>query len=66
MYSLLLLGIIMTMDSFGFHIPAWVSPVVTTSVVGYFFGNQIIIIKKWLAKEVFAPLVFLYDEDEKQ
>ena len=40
MYSLLLLGIIMTMDSFGFHIPAWVSPVVTTSVVGYFFWKS--------------------------
>ena len=40
MYSLLLLGIIMTLDSFGFHIPAWVSPLTTTSVVGYFFWKS--------------------------
>ena len=40
MYSLLLLGIIMTLDSFGFHIPAWVAPLTTTSVVGYFFWKS--------------------------
>src|SRR3989344_2051085 len=40
MYSLLLLGIIMTLDSFGFNIPAWVSPLTTTSVVGYFFWKS--------------------------
>lgn len=37
MYSILFLGIIMVLDSFGFHIPSWVSPVVTFSVIGYFF-----------------------------
>ncbi|MBI4441253.1 DUF475 domain-containing protein [Candidatus Woesearchaeota archaeon] len=37
MYSILFLGIIMLMDGFGFHIPQWVSPVTTFSVVGYFF-----------------------------
>ncbi|MBI2039490.1 DUF475 domain-containing protein [Candidatus Microgenomates bacterium] len=37
MYSILFLGIIMLLDSFGFHIPSFVSPVVTTIVVGYFF-----------------------------
>ena len=40
MYSLLFLGTIMLMDSFGFHIPAWVSPLVTTSIVGYFFWKS--------------------------
>lgn len=37
MYSIFFLGIIMVLDSFGFHIPGWVSPVITITVVGYFF-----------------------------
>lgn len=37
MYSILFLGAIMLFDSFGFHIPSWVSPVTTFSVIGYFF-----------------------------
>jgi hypothetical protein len=37
MYSILFLGIIMLLDSFGFEIPAWVSPIITFSVVGYFY-----------------------------
>ncbi|MFA5230699.1 MAG: DUF475 domain-containing protein [Candidatus Paceibacterota bacterium] len=37
MYSILFLGIIMLLDSFGFHIPSWLSPTVTFGVVGYFF-----------------------------
>ena len=37
MYSILFLGTIMLLDSFGFHIPSWLSPVVTFGVVGYFF-----------------------------
>jgi hypothetical protein len=37
MYSILFLGLIMLLDSFGFHIPNWLSPVATFSVVGYFF-----------------------------
>ena len=37
MYSILALGIIMIMDSFGVHIPPYVSPLITFSVVGYFF-----------------------------
>ncbi len=37
MYSILVLGIIMLLDSFGFKIPAWVSPGVTAIIVGYFF-----------------------------
>ncbi|MBI4067299.1 DUF475 domain-containing protein [Candidatus Gottesmanbacteria bacterium] len=37
MYSILFLGSIMILDSFGLHIPHWVSPVLTFSVVGYFF-----------------------------
>lgn len=37
MYSILFLGVIMIMDGFGFHIPSWVSPVITFGTVGYFF-----------------------------
>jgi len=37
MYSILLLGSIMILDSFGCHIPAWLSPIMTFGVVGYFF-----------------------------
>ncbi|MEK7570917.1 MAG: DUF475 domain-containing protein [Patescibacteria group bacterium] len=37
MYSILFLGAIMILDSFGFHIPHWLSPVITFGTVGYFF-----------------------------
>lgn len=37
MYSILFLGMIMILDSFGFHIPHWLSPLVTFGSVGYFF-----------------------------
>ena len=37
MYSILVLGTIMLLDSFGYHIPHWLSPVSTFIVIGYFF-----------------------------
>lgn len=37
MYSIFALGTIMILDSFGFHIPQWLSPAITFGVVGYFF-----------------------------
>lgn len=37
MYSILVLGTIMILDAFGFHIPHWLSPIATFSIVGYFF-----------------------------
>ncbi|MEK7502188.1 MAG: DUF475 domain-containing protein [Patescibacteria group bacterium] len=37
MYSILFLGMIMILNSFGFHIPEWFTPIVTAIVVGYFF-----------------------------
>ena len=37
MYSIFVLGMIMLLDSFGFHIPSWLSPVATALIVGYFF-----------------------------
>lgn len=41
MYSILLLGIIMIIDSFGFHIPVFVSPLVTFGVVGFFLFKSL-------------------------
>lgn len=37
MYSILFLGAIMIFDSFGYHIPPYVSPIITFGTVGYFF-----------------------------
>jgi hypothetical protein len=36
MYSILFLGMIMVLDSFGYHIPPYLSPAVTFGVVGFF------------------------------
>ncbi len=37
MYSIFFLGTIMVLDSFGLHIPQWLSPIITFGTVGYFF-----------------------------
>ena len=41
MFSILFLGIIMVLDSFSFHIPNWVSPLITFGVVGFFFFKSV-------------------------
>jgi hypothetical protein len=41
MYSIFCLGIIMILDSFGLGIPAFVSPVITFGVVGFFLFKSI-------------------------
>ncbi len=41
MYSILFLGCIMILDSFGFPIPFWVSPILTFGVVGWFLVKSI-------------------------
>ncbi len=41
MYSVFFLGIIMLLDSFGFQIPNWVSPIITFGVVGFFMYKSI-------------------------
>jgi hypothetical protein len=46
MYSILFLGIIMVIDSFGFEIPYWISPVITLGAVGYFFWKSHINLKQ--------------------
>lgn len=37
MYSVLFLGTIMLLDAFGFHIPSWVSPVITMTIIAWFY-----------------------------
>jgi len=41
MYSIFFLGIIMILDSFGVHIPFWVSPLITFGVVGFFLWKSL-------------------------
>ena len=41
MYSILCLGAIMVLHSFGVPVPSFVSPVITFSVVGYFLYKSI-------------------------
>lgn len=41
MYSILFLGLIMTLESFHFHIPSWVSPVITFGVIAFFFLKSV-------------------------
>lgn len=41
MYSILFLGTIMIADSFGLHIPSWLSPMVTFIVIGYFYYRSL-------------------------
>jgi len=41
MYSIFFLGIIMIMDSFGVHIPFWVSPIITFGIVGFFLMKSV-------------------------
>jgi len=37
MYSILFLGIVMLLNSFGMEIPEWISPIITFVTVGWFF-----------------------------
>ena len=41
MYSILILGCIMILDSFGFPIPFWISPLLTFGIVGWFLLKSI-------------------------
>ena len=52
MYSILALGIIMIMDSFGYNLPKWLSPVITFVIVGFFF----LLSKRELKKEALKEL----------
>lgn len=37
MYSILFLGVVMLLEGYGFHIPEWISPVITFITIIYFF-----------------------------
>ena len=41
MYSIFSLGCIMLLDSFGFHIPNWFSPIVTFAIIGFFYYKSV-------------------------
>lgn len=41
MYSVLGLGIVMTLDAFGVHVPTWVTPVMTFAIIGFFFQKSL-------------------------
>jgi hypothetical protein len=41
MYSIFFLGCIMITDSFGIHIPFWLSPLITFGIVGFFFSKSL-------------------------
>ena len=40
MYSILVLGMVMVLHSFGFNIPEYVSPLSTFIIIGYFFWKS--------------------------
>lgn len=40
MYSILVLGVVMLLHGFGFHIPEYVSPLSTFIIIGYFFWKS--------------------------
>ena len=46
MYSILALGIVMVLHSFGIPIPSWVSPVITFAIIGFFFYKSYKELKK--------------------
>jgi len=41
MYSILALGVVMLLHSFGAHIPEWSTPVLTFAIIGYFFWKSV-------------------------
>jgi hypothetical protein len=45
MYSILVLGIIMILRSFGFDLPEYVSPLLTFIIVGFFFWKSQMVLK---------------------
>ena len=46
MYSILFLGAFMLFESFGFDIPSWGSPIITFSIIGFFFYKSYNELKK--------------------
>ncbi|MFH0874285.1 MAG: DUF475 domain-containing protein [Candidatus Komeilibacteria bacterium] len=50
MYSILVLGIIMLLDSFGAEIPSWFSPLITFLIIGFFFYKSKLYLQRQVAK----------------
>ncbi|OGG17389.1 hypothetical protein A3D78_04210 [Candidatus Gottesmanbacteria bacterium RIFCSPHIGHO2_02_FULL_39_14] len=50
MYSIFFLGLVMTLDSFGAHIPFWFSPAATFSIISYFYWKSEVSSKTKAAK----------------
>jgi hypothetical protein len=46
MYSVFVLGCVMLVHGFGYHVPEWLTPLATFFIVGYFFLKS-----RWLAKK---------------
>ena len=46
MYSVFVLGCVMLVHGFGYHVPEWLTPLATFFIVGYFFFKS-----RWLAKK---------------
>ena len=42
MYSVLALGTVMLFDAFGHELPDWLSPVLTISIIAYFFCRSLV------------------------
>ena len=40
MYSIVVLGVIMILHSFGFYIPEYISPLMTFIIIGFFFWKS--------------------------
>lgn len=41
MYSIVFLGLVMVLESFGMHIPQWLTPLLTMGTVGFFFVKSL-------------------------
>ena len=53
MYSVGVLGAVMIANAFGFHIPEWISPIVTIVILGYFFYKSRKELKDTTSKIIF-------------
>ena len=51
MYSILSLGSIMLLHSFGVHIPDWFTPIVTFIIIGFFFRKSMVLIRQGESKK---------------
>ena len=55
MYSVLVLGTFMVLGGFGYHVPEWISPIATISILGYFYWKSKKEIQKMAALAAVIP-----------